>query len=105
MTERRLDADEVKAFLLGHVLDCFDPDTSAQAATIRYSVQGTCHAEMSDGQADEGRYGFERDMYWTQYKWFRGGGRYRFYLVKIDGVTCQAFFEDGTKAFLQRQKI
>ncbi len=104
MSEERLTEDEVKAFVRGHSLDCFNPDTGDRGATIIYSTDGTCHAEMADGQSDDGRYGFDRAMYWTQYKWFRDGGLYRFYLIRVDDVTCQAYFQDGIKAFLQRQK-
>ncbi|MEL7152410.1 MAG: hypothetical protein AAFN51_01155 [Pseudomonadota bacterium] len=102
MNDNRLTGDEVRAFLLGRALDCFDPQSGERVATIRYLEDGTCHARMADGSTDEGRYGFEDDLYWTQYKWFRNGGLYRFFLVKVDAVTCQAWFDDGTKAFLQR---
>ncbi len=102
MTDRRLSEDEVKAFVRGHALDCFDPKLKARIATIEYFENGTCHAEFADGTSDDGRYGFDSDVYWTQYTWFREGGLYRFFLVKIDDLVCQAYFEDGTKAFLQR---
>ncbi len=102
MKTTRLTADEVVAFLNGRALDCFDPDTGALAATIEYLTDGTCRTAMADGATDEGRYGFERDFYWTQYSWFRGGGVFRFSLEQIDDDTCQAYFEDGKKAFLQK---
>ncbi len=101
MNQKRLTGDEVKGFLLGRTLDCFHPGSEHIAATIEYKANGTCHAAMADGKTDEGRYGFERDLYWTQYSWFRDGGLFRFYLERIDDKTCQAYFEDGTIAFLQ----
>jgi len=94
----------VEAFLLDRTLDCFHPDTGDRVATIAYLASGTCRAVIKDGGIDEGRYGFERDLYWTQYSWFRDGGLFRFYLKRVDDTTCQAYFEDGTKAFLQRIK-
>ena len=102
MTTKRLNPSGVRAFLTGRVLDCFDPTSGALAASIEYRENGTCHAAMTDGRTDEGQYGFERDLYWTRYSWFRCGGLFRFYLEQVDDNTCQAYFEDGTVAFLQR---
>jgi len=104
MNTAKLAAGEVREFLFGRSLDCFHPDTKAKAATIEYLANGTCKAAMVDGASDEGRYGFERDMYWTQYSWFRDGGLFRFYLERVDDSTCQAYFEDGGKAFIQTIK-
>ncbi len=101
MNNSRLSGEAVKEFLAGKTLDCFDPDSRALVATIQYLANGTCRAVVADGATDEGRYGFERDVYWTQYSWFRDGGLFRFSLERVDGNTCQAYFEDGTKAFLQ----
>ncbi len=104
MKTERLAAGEVREFLFGRSLDCFHPDTKARAATIDYLANGTCKAAMVDGASDEGRYGFDRDLYWTQYSWFRDGGLFRFYLERVDDSTCQAYFEDGVKAFIQTIK-
>lgn len=101
MGHTRLGGEGVKAFLSGRTLKCFHPDTGDWAATIEYRADGTCHAAMADGGTDDGRYGFEQNLYWTQYSWFRGGGLFRFSLERIDDDTCQAYFDDGTTAFLQ----
>ena len=104
MNTAKLAAGEVREFLFGRSLDCFHPDTKAKAATIEYLASGICRAAMVDGTSDEGRYGFDRDLYWTQYSWFRDGGMFRFYLERVDDITCQAYFEDGVIAFLQTIK-
>lgn len=104
MSNTRLTGREVRDFLVGRTLECFHPGSGTCAATITYSVDETCLAVMEDARTDEGRYGFDRDLYWTQYSWFRDGGLFRFSLERIDHNTCQAFFENGTKAFLQRIK-
>lgn len=104
MSNRRLTSSGVKAFVLGQTLDCFDPESGVLAATIEYFENGTCHAAMADGTSDDGRYGFERELYWTQYRWFRNGSLNRFFLLEINHSTCQAYFEDGRKAFLQIKK-
>ncbi|MFK7943387.1 MAG: hypothetical protein AB8B85_10820 [Paracoccaceae bacterium] len=102
MSNRRLTGTKVRDFLVDRTLECFNPGSDICAATITYFADGTCRAVMEDNSTDEGRYGFDRDLYWTQYSWFRDGGLFRFYLERIDDNTCQAFFEDGTKAFRQR---
>ena len=104
MSNARLTGQEVREFLFGRTLECFHPGSDICAATITYCADGTCRAVMEDARTDEGRYGFDRDLYWTQYSWFRNGGLFRFYLERIDHNTCQAFFDDGAKAFLQRIK-
>ncbi len=104
MDTARLTNGEVKAFLFGQTLECFDPNSGSQVATIQYLTNFTCRAAMSNGTTDTGRYGFERDLYWTQYTWFRDRGRFHFFLDRVDRDTCQASFEDGARAFLQRVK-
>ncbi len=104
MTDTRLSGDEVKAFLFGRTIDCHNPGSGACIATIEYLANGACRAAMDDGRTDNGRYGFELDLYWTQYSWFRDGGLFRFFLERIDNNTCQAYFEDGAQAFLQTIK-
>lgn len=104
MSNTRLTENEVREFVFNRTLECFHPGSDTCAATITYLTDGTCRAVMEDAGTDEGRYGFDRDMYWTQYAWFRDGGLFRFYLERIDHNTCQAFFEDGKTAFLQRTK-
>ena len=101
MNTSRLTAEAVRKFLTGQTLDCFHPESGAFAATIEYLANGTCRAVMDDGATDDGQYGFEEDLYWTQYSWFRGGGRFRFWLERIDDTSCQAYFDDGNMAFLQ----
>ncbi len=100
----RLTALEVEAFLRGQTLECFQPNGGGFAATITYFANGTCRAVMADGRTDEGDYGFEDDLYWTQYSWFREGGRFRFSLERIDQNTCQAYFDNGEIALLQTKK-
>lgn len=104
MNHSRLTKEQVKDFLFGQTIDCFDPGSRAWVATIDYMENGTCRAEMANDVTDTGRYGFDLDLYWTQYSWFRDGGLFRFFLKRIDADTCQAHFEDGTKAFLQTIK-
>lgn len=104
MSNKRLSGEEVRGFIFDQTLDCFDPVSGVRAATIKYFADGNCRAEMEDGAVDEGRYGFDRDIYWTQYSWFRDGGLFRFFLERISDDSSQAFFEDGTKAFLQKIK-
>lgn len=104
MSNTRLTATEVGEFLYNRTLECFYPGSDTCAATITYHADGICRAVMEDASTDQGRYGFDGDLYWTQYSWFRDGGLYRFYLERIDHTTCQAFFDGGTKAFRQRIK-
>lgn len=104
MNNSRLSEKEVKEFLFGQTINCFNPDSGALVATIEYLANGACRAAMDDGLTDDGRYGFDLNLYWTQYSWFRDGGLFRFFLEWVDDNTCQAYFEDGTKAFLQTIK-
>lgn len=104
MSNARLTANEVQEFLLGQTVECYHPNTETWAATIEYLESGICRAAMADGATDEGRYGFDRNLYWTQYSWFRDGGLFRFFLERVDDRTCQAYFEDGVIAFLQAIK-
>lgn len=104
MTEARLSKEDVKEFLFGQALHAFDPETNARVATVKYHEDGTCHLVLEDGSSDEGLYGFQGDLYWTKYNRFRDGGLNRFFLQRIDDHTAQAYFEDGTRAFLQSPK-
>jgi len=94
-------ADEVKQFLEGHSVFALDPETRQVAACIDYEVGGTCIARFVNGETDKGVYGFEGDTYWTRYETFRGGKRHVFRLVAKGPGVAQAYFEDGTIAFLQ----
>ena len=102
MNNTRLSSNAVKEFLFDQTIDCFHPDSGDRAATIEYLANGICRVVMENGVTDEGRYGFKDDLYWTQYSWFRDGGFFRFFLVRVDDNTCQAYFEDGAIAFLQK---
>lgn len=104
MTATRLSPDAVRTFIFGRALYAFDPETGARAAKIDYRADGTCHVTMADGSLDNGVYGFQEACYWTQYRQFRDGVRHHFYLMQIDEHTAQAYFADGTRAFLQTPK-
>lgn len=104
MTNARLSEEEIKHFLVGETLYCYLTDTGPPEATIVYREDGSCHAHFKNGQTDEGRYGFNNDMYWTKYQWFRDGGLNHFYLLRIDEITAQAYYEDGKRAFRQKRK-
>jgi len=101
----RLRGEEVKQFLCGNTLECFSSKSGLLEASIEYRTNGTCFASFEDETTDEGQFGFEGDLYWTKYGWFRNGDLFRFFLQRVDNITCQAYFEDGSKAFLQRIKI
>ncbi len=102
--EPRLSKEEVRQFLFNQTLHAFDPETLSMAATVEYREDWTCVASFSDGASDQGKYGFEDDYYWTQYTKFRNGEQFWFSLHRIDNLTAQAYYKDGTRAFIQSQK-
>lgn len=100
-----LTADEVKLFLEGRDVYSFDPEAKELAAVIHYGVDGHCHVRFADGGTDKGVYGFEGDSYWTRYEYFRNGERHRFDLKPRGPGIAQAYFADGTIAFLQAHSM
>ena len=98
---RWLSPTEVKQFIQGNLVDNFNPDTGEQVATSIYQADGRCRMSFAKGDADGGVYGFEDNVYWTRYKTFRDGQRHTFRLEHIDEGKAQAYFGDGSKAFLQ----
>ncbi|MDF1728418.1 MAG: hypothetical protein P1U53_11785 [Sulfitobacter sp.] len=96
-----MNADEVKEFLRGHSIYALDPETRKVAACIDYRTDGTCFVRFVNGDTDKGVYGFEGDTYWTRYETFREGKRHAFRLVAQGPGVAQAYFQDGTIAFLQ----
>jgi hypothetical protein len=96
-----MNADEVRLFLEGRKIYCFQPETRALFAVIDYESDGRCAARFSSGEADAGVYGFDGESYWTRYETFRSGEIHAFHLRKLGPGIAQAYFTDGTKAFLQ----
>ena len=98
-----MDADDVRLFLEGHTIYCFQPETLSLVAVIDYQTDGRCAARFSSGEADTGVYGFDGASYWTRYETFREGQTHAFHLRALGPGIAQAYFIDGTKAFLQSQ--
>ncbi len=96
-----MDATEVREFIEGRSVYGIDPQTREVVACIDYGTDGTCMARFVDGETDPGVYGFEGDTYWTRYETFRDGKRHVFRLEAKGPGVAQAYFEDGTIAFLQ----
>lgn len=94
-------SDEVRAFLQGQALYAFDPQTALCVALVRYGPDGRCEVEFASGDTDQGIYGFDGDTYWTRYTTFRQGETHSFHLQAIAPGLAQAYFVDGTIAFLQ----
>ncbi|WP_417410939.1 hypothetical protein [Hoeflea sp.] len=98
-----MDADDVRHFLEGRTIYCFQPETRSLVAVIDYGPDGRCAARFSSGEADTGVYGFDGASYWTRYKTFRDGQTHAFHLRELGPGIAQAYFADGTKAFIQSQ--
>lgn len=96
-----MNAEKIRAFLEGHSVYALDPVTREVTACIDYGTDGRCLARFTDGRKDAGVYGFEGDTYWTRYDTFRNGERHVFRLDEKSPDTAQAYFADGTIAFLQ----
>jgi hypothetical protein len=96
-----MNTDEIRNFLEGRSVYALDPTTRVVAACIDYGTDGTCLARFTDGQNDPGVYGIEDDTYWTRYETFRDGKRHVFRLEARAPGVAQAYFADGTIAFLQ----
>jgi len=100
-----LKAEEVKLFIAGRDVYSFDPETKEFAAMIHYGLDGNCLVRFAAGGTDSGVYGFEGDSYWTRYETFRNGERHRFDLQPLGLGIAQAYFADGTIAFLQAHSM
>jgi hypothetical protein len=96
-------ADDVILFLEGRKIYVFEPDTHTLVAVVDYELGGRCAVQFSAGDADVGVYGFDGDAYWTRYEKFRNGETHVFHLKSLGPGIAQAYFADGTKAFLQSQ--
>lgn len=97
----RMNGTEVMAFLKGQRVYGLDPQSRKVAASIDYAPDGTCLARFVDGRLDAGVWGIEGDTYWTRYENFRDGKRHVFSLEPLGQGVAQAYFADGTIAFLQ----
>lgn len=97
----RLNPDELREFLFGKTLNCYDPESRALISTAHYGEDGVCRMIFSDGTEDTGVFGLTDDIYWTQYKRFRSGTLNQFYLERVSPQIAQAFHTDGRRAFLQ----
>lgn len=104
MNQNKLDAAEVRDFLLGKTIFAFDPVTKKRVAKIHYAQGRVCSALFDDGRVDTGTFGFEGDHYWTKYVNFRNGETNHFYLVSLASDLVQAYHIDGVQAFLQSPK-
>lgn len=93
--------EEVRAFLQGRLVHAFDPATRERVAAVFYGPDGTCRLTFANGEVDAGDYGFDGDLYWTRYRRFREGATHRFRLEAVGPGLAQAWFADGTRAFLQ----
>lgn len=96
-----MNANEVREFLEGHSVYALDPQSREVVACIDYGTDGRCLARFSNGDTDGGVYGFKDDTYWTRYETFRNGKRHVFRLEARGQGVAQAYFADGTAAFLQ----
>lgn len=94
-------AEDVRQFLEGREIHVFEPETHTLVAIVNYELGGHCAFRFSAGDSDIGVYGFEGDAYWTRYEKFRNGERHAFHLKSLGPGIAQAYFTDGTKAFLQ----
>lgn len=93
---------EVYEFILGNSVDALDPDSLQTAANINYHADGSIKATFADGSTDTGQYGFTEHYYWTRYTKFRDGTLNEFYLVRSGVNEAQAYYKEGSRAFLQR---
>lgn len=94
-------SQEVRIFLEGRDVYAFDPETRKAVACITYGTDGRCLCRFVSGETDAGVYGFKDDSYWTRYETFRDGKTHVFRLEPQGPGVAQAWFEDGTKAFIQ----
>ena len=96
-----LSAEDTKSFLAGRSIYVFEPSTLERVACVDYGLDGVCTVQFVGGGADKGRWGLKGDGYWTQYDSFREGSRNTFFLRWVAPDTAQAYYEDGTPAFVQ----
>lgn len=97
----RLKPEEVERFLIGRKINAFDPSTRSWVASVKYDAGGFCTTKFKAGGGDEGRWGISGDTYWTQYRMFRDGSKNIFFLKWVAADLAQAYFENGSPAFLQ----
>lgn len=100
-----LDQKDLIEFLTAQTVYVFDPDTLGPVASVTYAEQGKVFMTHHDGRPDGGDWGIEGTFYWTRYDAFRGGSVNTFYLERVDAKTVQAYYRDGTRAFLQSHKV
>lgn len=96
-----MNAEQITTFLSGRSVYGLDPATRVVAACIDYGTDGTCLARFSNRMTDTGEWGIEGNTYWTRYTRFREGNRHAFRLEPLGEGVAQAYFADGTIAFLQ----
>lgn len=96
-----MNAAAVKEFLEGRRVYALDPQTRVVVACVDYGAEGQCVVRFLRGDTDTGVYGFEGGTYWTRYEKFRGGKKHSFRLKEQGPGVAQAYFTDGTVAFLQ----
>lgn len=97
----RLASEEIEDFLVGRPTYAFEPSTRRRVASVTYHSDGTCRTEFEAGGGDVGEWGIESCTYWTRYKAFRDGSKNVFFLKWVSRDVAQAYFENGTPAFLQ----
>lgn len=97
----RLNSEEIEKFLRGRVTYAFDPTTRRRVATVTYHSDGVCSTQFEAGGGDEGHWGLATNTYWTKYRVFRNGTKNVFYLEWVASDLVQAYYQDGTRAFLQ----
>ena len=98
-----MQADDVRRFLEGRKIYNFQPGPRTLFAVTDYGLDGRCAVRLSTGDTDIGIYGFDGDAYWTRYEKFRNGETHFFHLKSLGPGIAQAYFADGTQAFLQSQ--
>lgn len=98
---KRLSEVDLRQFISGETLFAYEPDSLKNAAKITYHSSGQCTAIFADGTQDTGQYGFSGDTYWTRYTRFRDGQIHHFYLVPTRSQVAQAYYADGSRAFIQ----
>ena len=100
----RLKGHQISKFLTADKIYVFDPETLELVARVSYRPDGRVEMETTDGRTDRGTWGFNEDLYWTQYERFRDGVRHAFWLEVVGADIVQAYFSDGQRAFLQTHK-
>ncbi|WP_299732281.1 hypothetical protein [uncultured Tateyamaria sp.] len=99
--EPRLRSKDIEAFLSNRTTYAFDPSTLKRVATVMYHPNGECSALFEAGGGDDGHWGIAGETYWTKYRAFRDGSKNVFYLEWVAKDVVQAYYIDGSRAFLQ----